>query len=154
MSCRVKISGKLVNRLIVFGVVRLTARYECRLVGPVAGGAIQQCEGALETASTGEISSVVTKVPLPRHGGVIARVLQQLRKGDDIVAQETLVRGQALLIVRSHLGIASHPGTVVIHTGQERTTRRPAIGRHVELSEHHALGREAVDVRGRHLATE
>ena len=131
---------------------RLRPLDEWRRVGEVAGAAGQQHEGALESPRGGPLSLLHPQVPLARHVGVVAGLLQQRRDGDDAVREVAFVARLVLLVGVGFSEHGAEAGGMGVDAGEQHRARGRARGRDEEAREQQARARERVEVRRADLA--
>jgi hypothetical protein len=120
----------------------------------VVGGAGQQRKGALEAAPGREGLGRQAQVPLARHQGAVAAVVEQLGEAGDPVVEVALVARLADLLAADRLGHAAEAGDVVVGAGEQHRPGRAARRGGVEVGEAQAGAGQAVEVGRGDLAAE
>ena len=150
----VVVVGQLGQVAAVFGEHRLRRRRGEVGHVPVAAGPVEQREVALEAARPRNLLGRLAQVPLADHVGVVARVLEQLRKRCHPVVQIALVAVHAPLVGRRPLVHVAQTVEVRVDAAEQHRARRRAAGVGVEVGEAHARLGQRVEVRRADLAAE
>ena len=151
---RVVVVGQLGQVAAVLGEHRLRRRRGEVGHVPVAAGAVEQREVALEAARRRNLVGRLAQVPLADHVGVVARVLEQLRQRGDTVVEVALVAEHAALVGRRPLVHVAQAVEVRVDAAEQHRARRRAAGVGVEVGEAHAVLCQGVEVRRANLAAE
>ena len=86
---------------------------------PVVGTAFHQGKRAVKTARHRLALRACAQVPLARHVGAVARVLQQARQGNHAVVQPALVTRLPLLVVGHDFLHVAHAHQMVVDAGHQ-----------------------------------